>query len=130
MKEKFIRFMQGRYGNDRLNQCLMFGAVIMMVISFVVGDFLYLLALLLLLVSYYRLFSKDISKRTMENQWYLKQEWKVRAFFTKKKQMAAQSKSHHIYKCPNCKQKIRVPKGRGKIEIKCPKCAEKFVKKS
>lgn len=130
MKEKLIRFMQGRYGNDRFNQCLMFFAVIMMVISFFGGHIFYLLALAFLIYANYRMFSRKISQRAAENQWYLQQEFKVRGFFTRKKKEAQQSKTHHIYKCPNCKQKIRVPKGRGKIEISCQKCGTKFVKKS
>ena len=66
----------------------------------------------------------------LENQKFLQHTSKIRGFFAKQKYMATQHKTHHIYKCPNCKQKIRVPKGKGKIEIRCPKCQTTFIKKS
>lgn len=130
MKEKFSRFMQGRYGNDKFNQFLMIIALVCLVISLLGGKAFYLIALLFMIYAYYRMFSKKIYVRSAENQWYLKKEMKVRAFFQGKKKELAQKKTHHIYKCPNCKQKIRVPRGRGKIEIRCQKCGTKFIKNS
>ena len=130
MKEKFSRFMQGRYGNDKFNQFLMIIALVCLVISLLGGKAFYLIALLFMIYAYYRMFSKKIYVRSGENQWYLKKEMKVKAFFQGKKKELAQKKTHHIYKCPNCKQKIRVPKGRGKIEIRCQKCGTKFIKNS
>lgn len=130
MREKFARFMIGRYGNDRLNQFLMVAAIVSLVISFLGGRFFYLIALLLIILSYFRMFSRKIYKRSAENQWYLQKEMKVRSFFKKKKNEMNIRKTHHIYKCPSCRQKIRVPRGRGKIEIRCQKCGNKFIKKS
>ena len=130
MRDKLQRFMWGRYGNDRFNQFLMICAIVLMVISFFGGNLFYMLAFAVMIYAYFRMFSKNISKRSAENQWYLQREMKVRGFFNKKKKEFQQRKVYHIYKCPNCKQKIRVPKGRGKIAITCRKCGNEFVRKS
>lgn len=130
MKEKLQRFMWGRYGTDRFNQVLMFFAIVLLLISFLGGGIFYLLATAVMVYAYIRMFSRNISKRSKENQWYLKQEMKVRSFFIKKKKELVQRKDYHIYKCPNCKQKIRVPKGKGRIAITCKRCGNEFIKKS
>lgn len=130
MREKLAAFMRGRYGNDRLNQFLMIAALVCLFLSFLGGDLFYLLALAIMVYAYFRMFSRNIYKRAAEYQWYLNKERAVRGFFRKKRGEAAQRKTHHIYKCPNCKQKIRVPRGRGKIAIRCPKCSIEFIKKS
>lgn len=130
MREKLQRFMWGRYGNDRFNQFLMACAIVFLLISFVGGGLFYILATGVMIYAYVRMFSRNVSKRTMENQWYLKQEMKVRSFFIKKKKELGQRKIYRIYKCPNCKQKIRVPRGKGRIAISCRKCGNEFIKKT
>ena len=65
-----------------------------------------------------------------ENEKYLAATAKFRQRFNREKNMMNQRKTHHIYSCPGCGQKIRIPKGKGKIEIECPKCHTKFVKRS
>lgn len=130
MREKIVRFMQGRYGVDQFNRFLMILAVVLMVFSMFGAHLCYLLALLVMVYAYYRMFSKQIYKRSKENQEYLRYEWKVKNRLGKIKNELQQRKTHHIYKCPNCKQKIRVPKGRGRIAITCRKCQHEFVKKS
>lgn len=130
MRERFARFMQGRYGNDRFNQFLMILALVLMVLSLFGLNGFYGLALAVMVYVYYRMFSRKIYQRSAENQWYLQREMKVRGWWRSRKREFAQRKTHHIYRCPNCKQKIRVPRGRGRIEIRCQKCGTKFIKKS
>ena len=130
MREKLQRFMRGRYGNDRFNQFLMITALIFMAVSLFGPNIFYTIALLLMIYVYYRMFSRQIAKRTAENQWYWKKEMKVRNWLRLRKRDVAQRKDYHIYKCPNCKQKLRVPRGRGRIAIRCRKCGTEFIKKS
>lgn len=130
MREKLSRFMQGRYGNDRLNQVLMIAAILFLVLSMFGLKVCYTVAILFMVYGYFRMLSKNIYRRAAENQWYLKREVKVRNWIEGRKRILVTLKTHHIYKCPNCRQKLRVPKGRGKIEISCRKCGTKFIKKS
>ena len=130
MKEKFYRFMQGRYGGDQLSRFLMILTVACMVLSLFGADFFHIIGFALLIYSYFRIFSRNRYKRQAENAVYLKYEYKVRQFFATWKRDMAQRKTHHIYRCPSCRQKIRVPRGKGKIEIRCPKCSNTFIKRS
>lgn len=130
MREKLQRFMWGRYGSDQLNRFLMILVLVLLVLSMIFRGPFYFLALATLIYSYFRMFSRNIAKRSAENQWYLRKSMKARGFFQKKKRELSQLKQYHIYRCPNCKQKIRVPRGRGRIAITCRKCGTEFVKKS
>lgn len=130
MKEKLYRFMYGRYGTDRFNRFLMILAFICLIVSFFGADFFYLLALALLIYSYFRMFSRNLYKRRQENSKYMQYEYKAKQFFSTQKRDFKQRKTHHIYKCPSCRQKIRIPRGKGKIEIRCPKCSTTFIKRS
>lgn len=130
MREKLSRFMWGRYGNDQLNRFLMVVMLVFLALHLIFRGPFYLLALALLIYSYFRMFSRNIAKRSAENQWYLKKTMKLRGQLQKKKRELSQLKQYHIYRCPNCKQKIRVPRGRGRIAVTCRKCGTEFVKKS
>lgn len=94
------------------------------------GGVFYLLAGAAMVCAYFRMFSRNISKRSAENQRFLKKTAKLRAALGKKKREMDQTKQYHIYRCPNCRQKIRVPRGRGRIAITCRKCGREFVKRS
>lgn len=130
MKEKLYRFMYGRYGTDQFNKFLMISAFVCLFISFFTSNFFYLLSLLLLIYCYFRMFSRNLYKRRAENTKYLQYLYKVKQFWNTQKRDFKQRKTHHIYKCPSCRQKIRIPRGKGKIEIRCPKCSTTFIKKS
>lgn len=131
MKEKFIRFMYGRYGIDSLGKCtIVIGLAATLLSTFIHWRILPLLSWTFIIIAYFRMFSKNIGKRSRENQWYLGRTYKLRCFIGRQKNLLAQRKTHHIYTCPSCRQKIRIPRGKGKIEIRCPKCGTTFIKRS
>lgn len=123
--------MYGRYGVDSLGKFLVALAFITIILGNITDKGIFsLISWGLLIYAYYRMFSKQVYKRASENQVFLSKTSKIRSWFYKEKNLMAQRKTHRIYKCPTCKQKIRVPKGKGRIEICCPKCNTKFIKKS
>ena len=131
MRQKFMSFMRGRYGVDKLSNTLVWIAFALMIINIKAGSSLiYALSIALLIYAYYRMFSRQIGKRSRENEWYLSKTYKLRMKMLKTRDRAKLRKNHHIYKCPDCGQKVKVPRGRGKIEVTCPKCSMKFVKRS
>lgn len=131
MKEKFRQFMVGRYGADDLGKFTIgLTAVFLVLKLFFRYSVFSLCAILLLIICYYRMFSRNIAKRSAENGKYLFYRQKYLGIFVKKKNRFLDRKTHHIYHCPQCRQKIRIPKGKGMIEIRCPKCSTIFRKKS
>lgn len=137
MKEKLARFMQGRYGNDQLNNFLMKTFLVEFLLYFLLrgvsrglSTVMYYLGFATIIYVYYRLFSRNIYKRASENQAFLNKTTNIRYKINRQKSIIQQRKTHRIYKCPTCKQKVRVPKGKGKISIHCPKCDTYFIKRS
>ena len=136
MKEKFLKFMEGRYGVDAFARFTMIVALACIVISIffpgrsVIGALLNTIGLLAIIYTYFRMLSRNIQKRYSENERYLTVTSGIRQRFIREKNMMQQRKTHHIYTCPSCGQKIRIPRGKGRIEIDCPKCHTKFIKKS
>lgn len=124
------RLMYGRYGNDELGQSLMIAGLIVAALwSFLRIDALAYILLVLLFICYYRILSRDIGRRRAENERFL-QWWKPK----KKMIMDARlrfrdRKMYRYYRCKSCKTYLRVPRGKGRINIKCPKCGNEFVKK-
>ena len=120
---KFRNFMVGRYGTDKLNMVILcVGLVVCLVSAFFQSP---QVNLLLTAVSYglmfwalYRSFSRNTYKRYQENRKFLQ-------FFDRLK-----DREHRYFDCPKCRQVVRVPRGKGKIAITCPKCKERFVKKT
>lgn len=131
LRERFQRFMYGRYGMDGLGQFVMWAAMICIILSwFFKGPVLNAIALLLLFWGYFRMFSRNTQKRYQENCTYYRYVEAVKNFFRRQKSYFKQSKTHHIYKCPQCGQKIRIPRGKGKVAIRCQRCGTEFIKNS
>lgn len=116
-------FMQGRYGTDKLNTAILLAGLIACVLQMLLPGTL--LKLVLMAFSYvcmgwaiFRAFSRNTYKRYQENRKYLRLLDRVK------------DKDHRYFDCPRCRQSVRVPRGKGKISITCPKCQEKFIKKT
>ena len=130
-KERLQQFMYGRYGMDGLGKFMSWTSIILLLCSMLFGiDVLYFVAVALLVWCYFRMFSRNIQKRYQENCVYYRYVNIVGDFFKRQKSYMKQSKTHHIYKCPQCKQKIRIPKGKGKVAIRCQRCGTEFIKNS
>ena len=131
LSTKMQRFMVGRYGADEFGKFISGLTMVCLLISiFTKWNFFYWAGLFLIGYSYFRMFSTNIPKRYAENQKYLTLRYKWISKLSLTKKHAVESKTHRFFKCPQCKQKVRVPRGRGKICITCPKCKTEFIKKS
>lgn len=139
MKERFYRFMRGRYGSDGFSRFLGFVSVALFLaylvaqllkLSPVVGSVMYVLALVCLIFSLFRTFSKNCNARSRENYAYYRCVNRIKGFFNSRKERIKQSKDYCFFRCPKCHVTTRVPRGKGKIRIRCPKCSEQFVRKS
>lgn len=131
MKEKLRNFMIGRYGIDSFSKFLMGVALVLCILDiFVNSIFINSWFIVIVVYVYYRMFSRNYNKRYQENLKFLQIKNKVMSKFNTQKWMMQQRKTHHIYKCPTCNQKIRIPKGKGRICITCPKCKTEFTKTS
>lgn len=127
MKQKFIRFMQGRYGTDKLNQHLLYLGVVIAVVGILTRQgWIQLVWFALLIYVYYRTFSRKIQKRYQENQNYLTFLSKIGSKFKRLKEWP----KYKYFTCKTCETRLRVPRHKGKIEITCPKCKTKFDAKS
>ena len=123
LSARLNRFMAGRYGTDRLNMTILCtGLAVCLVSPFFRNP---AVNLLLTAVSYglmiwavSRSLSRNTYRRYQENRKFLQ-------FFDRLK-----DRDHRYFDCPKCRQIVRVPRGKGKISITCPKCREKFIKKT
>ena len=115
--------MQGRYGTDKLNTAILGVGVIACIVGmFIPSDFVKMvftvLSYGLMFWAIFRTFSRNTYKRYRENRKYLMILERIK------------DRQHRYFNCPRCQQPVRVPKGKGKIAITCPKCREKFIKKT
>ena len=123
LKMGLQKFMAGRYGTDKLNTRILILGLILCVVSMflpagwpvlVLTTMAYICSFLVI----YRSFSRKTYKRYLENRRYLDFVARIK------------DREHRYFACPKCRQSVRVPRGKGKISITCPKCREKFIKKT
>ena len=133
--------MEGRYGADELNRFLTVCGWVLLLLGFVLsmiakrgaqiaGTALVTLSWACLIFSVFRTMSKKTSQRASENYRYFVCKNKVVGWARRLKSRWQDRKVHRYFRCPQCRATVRVPKGKGKIRITCPKCRNQFIKKS
>ena len=124
------RFMYGRYGNDQLNLFLMtLYLLLYLVFMFVRFELLYWVSFALLFFTLFRLLSRNLERRRMENIRFMRAAGPVINWIHLRR-AARRDKEHVYFKCPSCGQRLRVPRGRGKITVTCRSCGASFQEKS
>ena len=125
------RFMKGRYGGDQLSAALLILSIVLTLIAQLARvPLLIFVGYIPLGISIFRMFSKNKTKRSMENYKFAMLMSPVYARYRKILHRLKDSKTYRYYKCSNCKTTLRVPKGKGKIIVTCPKCKTKFPKRT
>ncbi len=136
MKDKFQRFMNGRNGLDSYGRFLLVSSAGFILLGFLTLDVLTtvnlfsLVGILLLLYGYYRMFSRNTHRRIQENRVYHGIKNEVLIHFHRYIKLFSLWRTHKVFKCPQCKQGLRVPRKRGNILITCSKCKNEFKRKS
>ena len=128
-KNKLYRFMYGRYGMDKLGNCMMIAYVVLLLVYTVLTFFItqvwfdlivWLVSIALFITVFYRMFSRNIAKRRRENERFC-------GFFKLRKNKFKDRKTHVYRKCPQCKAVLRLPRAKGKHTVVCPRCKNRFT---
>lgn len=124
------RLMAGRYGSDQLNLLLLGLYLILYLVSlFTRLTVLYWIALVVIFVALFRTFSRRVDRRRAENARFMQLIRPIQRRF-KACRARMQDRDHRYFKCPNCGQQMRVPKGKGRITVHCRGCGATFEEKS
>lgn len=130
-KDSMQRVMYGRYGTDELGTAIFGVSIIVWVIACIIRvRILRTLACVGIFIALIRMYSRNTEQRRMENQSFLEKFEGPIKWYVLQKQKLRDRKTHKYFKCDQCKAVLRVPKGRGKIEVTCPKCGAKSIRKS
>ena len=125
MREKLYRFMQGRYGTDKLNQFIFYVELILLVLSL----FFRRNIVISIIIYLARALSKNYVARSIENQKFIRIQAKIVHRFQAFNKSLKDKQNKYLV-CPECAQIIRVPRNKGKIEVRCPSCRKSFDTKS
>jgi DNA-directed RNA polymerase subunit RPC12/RpoP len=121
----FRRMFIGRNGPDQLSLAL---SILAFALSLFRVDIIFYISLAIFALAILRMFSRNLEQRRKENLFFLKLVNKPKMWYYNVKTSAQQRKFYKIFRCPKCSQKLRVPKGKGKVSIKCSKCGNRIIK--
>lgn len=122
-------WMYSRYGYDELSKVLSIASLVCIALS-LFEPFFYFFALALLIWTMFRTYSRNIEKRRRERERYLKIVGKIKTKCRLYKRMFKERKTHCYFKCKQCKAVIRIPIGRGEIDVGCPRCKTRTMRKT
>ena len=131
IKAGLVKFMAGRRGADELSLALLIAGALLSLLSTILHTpVLSLLSMAVYIYTLFRMFSRNLEKRHAENVAFLK-FWNgmtsgIRQFFNRLKNM----KKYKYFKCPECKSRLRLPRGVGEVTVTCGKCHHPFKQKA
>ena len=132
MIRNFIRnFMVGRYGPDHLGIATVIASLVLYLLHGIIrfSPIIYI-SYILLAFAVFRMLSRNTQRRRAENDKFIRRWWPIQIRLSRMLSSIGRRKTHRFFKCPGCRNTLRVPKGKGKLQITCPKCGERFVKKT
>ena len=124
-RERMARFMAGRYGVDQLNKDLLWLYVILVFLGLFIKELTFL-SLLCAVWMFFRILSRNHTKRWAENNKYMAFRKKVTGWFSLQKRKWAERKTHRYRTCPHCKATVRLPYKKGNHTVGCPRCHKDF----
>lgn len=135
MRAQLLQYMAGRYGNDQLNRFLSIAGLVFAFLAILLSrrnlaTLMWLIAVALITLVYVRMLSRNVYKRSDENTKYLRKKNSAIRAFNLRKERWKQRKSYKFFTCPLCHTSLRVPRGKGKINIVCRKCGNSFQGKT
>jgi len=123
--------MMGRYGPDHLSIALV---VLSLVLNLLHGALKYTMLMYisyaLLAIALLRMLSRNIVRRRAENDKFIRYWWPIRTRAKRATSNLKYRKTHKYFQCPSCSNTLRVPRGKGKLQVTCPKCGERFFKRT
>ncbi len=131
--------MAGRNGMDAFNRFLSIVALVLIVLEMILSwtvrsarlvGLMNILVLALLVYLYFRMFSRNIYRRQQENGAYVRRRYAVTSWWNGIRDRWNQRKDYKFYKCPACRTRLRVPRGKGKLNIVCRKCGTSFQRRT
>ena len=138
MKQRLINFFSGRNGTDSISKSALWVSILFLIVSIattrvldgILSTVFWVFALILIVYSYWRILSRNVYKRRAENDRFIAATSGIRSFFSGIKIRTVQGRQYKFFKCPLCKTVLRVPRGKGKVQITCKKCGNRFSGKT
>jgi len=123
--------MVGRYGPDHLNVAMIVISLVLYFLNTILrfAPLMYV-SYVILALTLFRMLSRNIVRRRAENDKFVRYWWPVKTRLGRSFANIKRRRTHKFFKCPGCSNTLRVPKGKGKLQVTCPKCGERFIKKT
>lgn len=126
-EKKVANWMQGRNGSDELSTCAVAIALVLVLINFFLSSLIIsIVALVLIAYAWWRMLSKNLEDRENENGVFIEFLGPLRPWVRNPAKAIGEARAYKHFKCPECGQRVRVPRGKGKVRVRCPKCQHKF----
>lgn len=136
-REDMRDVMSRRCGLDELNNFIILIGFIFILISLFSKKWVFtLLGAFFVILCYVRVFSKKLDKRRKENDFYMRYMGRVVEVVqyiklcVRMKVKTIKDEEYAYFVCSTCKQIVRVPKGKNKVNIRCPKCNMTFIRRT